>query len=609
MPLIGFLLAAVAIYVIPVWLMRSKAAARAQTFFVASERTPLGVIRNSAIAYAVQTASFGTFFAWGASGDFWPAIINAVCFGAGTYLIYVLRRPIVEFMGRALMREESITVHEFIARHHGNDARVRLLASAVTVLALAGVAAGAASSVASLLQPILTAGGGGGWDAGSKYVFASGLFVLAILATTLSGNAGIMRSVGAQLGMLYLGLFGSTALLMYVLVSTLEPMPAHGTVAVACAAAFCAVIPLYRRSRFFDTSAILTTDSGAQHGVGGGRESKSARLFTRFEKILNPAISVFAVLVIVLASMRLYAEVPAAPPQDGTAAVPALAGSTGMRSIALFLLALSYPLVDITNWQRIAAFAQSAEPSEPGASAAFRSLFAAYAVETPLIWLFISMLGAIAVAATAAPDGTVATVLQQLAAQQNWAADGAVSLVLVSVVAMALATMSSVFSASLCAIRYDILPAIRPELAAKAAPATAASETAEAAARRRAIITGSGLYVAMFAVFCLADAYSDKNSMSLGMLALVFALFCAQLSFVPLVLWPIVGRGVAGHGAVSSGWALAILGIGTAVAVAAAIIYLATGNEPWLWAAAPGCLGSSFLLFAIARLRKQLATP
>ena len=147
MPLIEFLVVAcVAIHLIPVWLLRSKAAARAQNFFVSSERTPLGVIRNSAIAYAVQTASFGTFFAWGASGDFWPAIINAVCFGAGTYLIYILRRPIVEFMGRALMREESITVHEFIARHHGNDARVRLLASAVTVLALAGVAAGAASS-------------------------------------------------------------------------------------------------------------------------------------------------------------------------------------------------------------------------------------------------------------------------------------------------------------------------------------------------------------------------------------------------------------------------------------------------------------------------------
>jgi hypothetical protein len=609
MPLIGFLLVSVAIYVIPIWLLRSKAAARAQDFFVSSERTPLGVIRNSSIAYAVQTATFGTFFAWGASGDFWPAIIDAVCFGSGTYLIYILRRPILEFMGRALMREESITVHEFIARHHGNDSRVRLAASAATAVALAGVAAGAASSVASLLQPILAVGGG----AGSKYLLASGLLILAILGATLSGNAGVMRSVQAQLGVLYLGLFGSTALIMYLLISALEPMPPHGTIAVACVAAFCAVIPLYRRSKFFDTSAILTTDPGALPGAGDGRESKSARLFTRFEKVLNPGISVFAVLVVVLASMQLYSRDPAALLRDGATALQAGTGSSGMRSIALFLLALSYPLVDITNWQRIAAFAQSAEPGEPGASVAFRSLFAAYAVETPLIWLFMCMLGAIAVAATAAPEGTVAAVLQQLASQQNWAADGALALMLVSVLAMALATMASVFSATLCAIRYDILPAIWPEFAAKAAPVTEATDATaaavEATARRRAIIIGSGLYLAMFAALCLADAYSETNSLSLGVLALSFAFFCAQLSFVPLVLWPVIGRGVAGYGTVSPGWALAILGFSAAVAVGAAVIYLATGTEPWLWAAVPGCLGSSFLLFAIARLRKQTETP
>jgi hypothetical protein len=609
MPLIGFLLVCVAIYVIPIWLLRSKATVRAQDFFVSCERTPLGVIRNSSIAYAVQAATFGTFFAWGASGDFWPAIIYAACFGSGTYLIYVLRRPILAFMGRALTRDESITVHEFIARHHGNDSRVRLAASAVTVVALAGVAAGAATSVAALLQPILSAGGGAG--AGSKYAFASGLLILAIVGATLSGNAGVMRSVQAQLGVLYLGLFGSTALLMYLLVSALEPLPPHGTVAVAFVTAFCAVIPLYRRSKFFDTSAILTTDAGALPGAGDGRESKSARLFTRFEKVLNPGISVFAVLAFVLASMRLYAEDPAALLRDGAAALQAGTGASGMRLIALFLLALSYPLVDITNWQRIAAFAQSAEPSEPGASVAFRSLFAAYAAETPLIWLFMCMLGAIAVVATAAPDGTVAAVLQQLAAQQNWAADGALSLVLVSVVAMALATMASVFSASLCAIRYDIMPAIWPEFAPKSAQATAAAdavaEAAEAAARRRTLITGSGVYVLMFAAFCIADAYSETNST--GVLALLFAFFCAQLSFVPLVLWPVIGRGVAGYGTVSPAWALAILGIGTAVAVGAAIIYLATGNEPWLWAAVPGCLGSSFLLFAVARLQKQVETP
>jgi hypothetical protein len=605
MPLTGFLLISAAIYVIPVWLLRSKAAARAQDFFVSSERTPLGVIRNSSIAYAVQNATFGMFFAWGASGDFWPAIVDAVCFGSGTYLIYVLRRPILEFMGAALTREESITVHEFIARHHGNDPRVRLAASAVTVLALAGVAAGAASSVAALLQPVLTVGGG----AGSKYVLASAMLILAMLGSALSGNAGVMRAVQTQLGMLYLGLFGSTALLMYLLISALEPMPPHGTVAVACVAAFCAVIPLYRRSRFFDTSAILAIDSGAQRGAGNGREPTSARLFTRFEKVLNPGISVFAVLVVVLASMRLYAEDPAALLRDGTAALQAGTGSFGMRSTALFLLSLCYPLVDITNWQRIAAFAQSAEPSEPGASAAFRGLFAPYAVETALIWVFMCMFGAIAITATAAPDGTVAAVLQQLAAQQNWAADGALSFVLVSVVAMALATMSSVFSAGLCAIRYDILPTIWGEFAAKAAQAREATDATEATARRRAIIGASALYLAMFAAFCLADAYSETNSMSLGMLTLLFVLFCAQLSFVPLVLWPVIGRGDAGYGTVSPGWALIILGTGTAVGVGAAIIYLTTGIEPWLWAAVPACLGSSFLLFAIARLWKQMGTP
>jgi hypothetical protein len=608
MPLIGFLLVVcVAIHLIPVWLLRSKAAIRAQDYFVSSERTPLGVIRNSSIAYAVQAATFGTLFAWGARGEFWPAIINAVCFGSGLFFIYVVRRPILGFMAAALRGDGSITVHAFIAHHHGNDPRVRLAAATVTVIALAGVSAGAASSVAALLQPILTAA------AGSKYVLASGLLILAIVGATLSGNAGVMRSVQAQLGVLYLGLFGSATLVMYLLVSALEPLPPYATFAVAYAAAFCAVIPLYRRSKFFDTSAILTT--GASHGSEDGHESRSARIFTKFEKILNPGISVFAVLVVVLASMQLYAQGLTALLHDGAAALQVGTGSSGMRPIALFLLALCYPLVDITNWQRIAAFAQSVGPSEPGASAALRALLLAYAVETPLIWLFLCMLGAIAVAATALPDGTVAAFLQQLASQQNWAADGALSLMLLSVVAMVLATMTSVFSASLCAIRYDILPAIWPEFAAKAAGTAQAATTdaldagAEPMARRRAIMTAGGLFAAMFAIFCFADAFSETSSTSLGVLALSFACFCAQLSFVPLVLWPIVGRGAIGHGTVGPAWALAIIGIGVTVGTCAAIIYLATGNESSLWAAVPGCLGSSFLLFAVARSRTQMETP
>src|SRR5258708_25110007 len=124
-------------------------------------------------------------------------------------------------------------------------------------------------------------------------------------------------------------------------------MPPHGTLAIAFVAAFCVVIPLYRRSRFFDTSAIVTTDRGALNGAHDGRESTGAGLFTRFEKILNPGISVFAVLVIAVASMQLYSEGAAALLHDGAAALQAGTRPSGMRPIALFLLALSYPIVDI----------------------------------------------------------------------------------------------------------------------------------------------------------------------------------------------------------------------------------------------------------------------
>ena len=73
--------------------------------------------------------------------------------------------------------------------------------------------------------------------------------------------------------------------------------------------------------------------------------------------------------------------------------------------------------------------------------------------------------------------------------------------------------------------------------------AAQATEPAEATARRRAIMTGCGLYLAMFALFYLADAFSETPPTGRVVLALLFAFYCAQLSFVPLVLWPMVGRG------------------------------------------------------------------
>jgi hypothetical protein len=132
--------------------------------------------------------------------------------------------------------------------------------------------------------------------------------------------------------------------------------------------------------------------------------------------------------------------------------------------LALCLLPLFYPLVDVTNWQRLAATRKDMSSSgvEPGQrSAVLRGVFRIYAVESSLVWLFMCMLGAIAVIAIETPGG--ADVLQgfiaQLISESNEVTAVALPLLLICVAAVALSTMSALFSASLCTIRYDMLAA------------------------------------------------------------------------------------------------------------------------------------------------------
>jgi Na+/proline symporter len=263
------------------------------------------------------------------------------------------------------------------------------------------------------------------------------------------------------------------------------------------------------------------------------------------------------------------------------------------------LLPLFHPIVDVTNWQRIAAFAKDAGNLEPSQrSAAFRGILRIYAIETPLMSLFMCMFAVIAVVSMATPGGmdAVQDFLRQLAAEQNVMAGAALSLLLVSVFAIALSTMSSLFSASLCTIHYDLLPAFWPELA-WVKPQPALEET-----RRTVIGTGGLCLVTTIAGFLIAHAYLRVNSTSSEFLALLFAFCCAQLSFAPLVLGPLIARTSRGDGTVSSGWALAILASGAAVGPIAIAVYFTTGSEPWLWAAVPACLASGLLLFTMARL-------
>jgi len=598
MPLLAFALLAVslAIYLVPVHLLRRKAYERAQDYFVSSEPTPPGVIQNSSIAYALRVTTFGPFFAWGATGDFWPAIVTSAALGLGICLIYVLRRLMLEFLDDALRRDLSITIHEFIARQHGNDPRVRLLASGLTVFALSGLVIGEAFGVATLLKPVLLD------HVAGTYLFIFGMLTLMVLYTIPSGNSGVMRSAQSQLGLLYPTLFGSTALLLYMLISSVRPMPPHGTFAVEFLVAFCAVMICYRRSRYVDASPITRTNYGNTDGTDLGREPPGVRVFRWYEKKLNGWITALAAAVIGLSLMELISEGLPAIAHNGAAALQTGTRMSNTALAALFLLPLFYPIVDMTNWQRIAALEKDGESSDLGPCqrlAALRRVLRIYATESPLVWLFMCMFGAIAVLATATPVGgdVMQAFMGQLASEDNLVAAAAMSLLLVSLFAMALSTMSSAFSASLCAIRYDILPAFWPELMSRSAQAAK-----EAIATRRTIMAAGALYLVIIIVFYVADRYRQIGFASSTFLALLFALYCAQLSFVPLILGPVIGRTSGGRGTVSPRWALVILGSSSAIGLGTVIVYIMTGNESSLWAAVPACLGSGLLLFTVARL-------
>jgi hypothetical protein len=246
-----------------------------------------------------------------------------------------------------------------------------------------------------------------------------------------------------------------------------------------------------------------------------------------------------------------------------------------MGLLALCLLPLLYPLVDITSWQRFAAMrteanAGAVEPRRQ--SVTLRGLFAMYAVESSLVWLFICLLGGIAVVAIGAPGD--ADVVQFFVAQissKGRRVDGVASpMLLIFVLAAALSTMSPLLSASLCTIRYDTLPAAWPELAPEKAQASA-----EATATRRTLVVGGGLCLAAAAAFCVVDASLEVTFASSTFLALVVASCCAQIS-VPVIVGAMISRERAAARPV---WALIILAAGAAAAVATLVMYLATGAE------------------------------
>jgi hypothetical protein len=112
------------------------------------------------------------------------------------------------------------------------------------------------------------------------------IFLVAILCSLFSGHTGLLHATQFQLDLFYLGLFGSTVVLLYLQVSELGAMPPRGLAALALIALICAVIHFGRHGRYVDATPIRP---GATSTVPAQvyHERPSARLFSRFQKILN----------------------------------------------------------------------------------------------------------------------------------------------------------------------------------------------------------------------------------------------------------------------------------------------------------------------------------
>jgi len=580
------LLIALGICLLPIWLLPRRNLQRAREYLITSQPTPPDVVRNSCVAYPLRIAAFGPLFVWGASGDLWPAIISAACFGSGVYLIYALRCPLLAFLDSALDGNASMTVPAFIAKRHGNDGRVQLLTAGLTLAALTGLITAEAFATATLAGPVMME------SARSVYLLASGMLVLTVLYTVFAGNSGVMHSVQLQVGIIYLALFGSTALLLYFLVSDVTTMPPHGSFAILFIAAACVLILFYRRFKYVDNTPIGKTN-GPSVNVGV-RPSWVSRLLRRLEKALDTFISVFVILAIVLIVMELSFFGITALAHDSIVALQTGTGLGGTALLTIVLVPLLYPIVDVATWQRLAAVAKDTGSEPDLRSATLARIFNWLAPEVMLLLLLMCMFGAIAAVATETPaDRDVLQMfIRQLALDDSLPASLAMSFLLVGMFAMALSAMSSMFSASLWILRYDMLPALWPE---RIKPGD------EAIARRHTILVGCGFCIAAVLLVAVADTLLGMSFTSGTFLAVLIACWCAQLSFVPLVLAPIAPSG-RGMGAVSAPWALVIIGVAAASGIAAVIVYLATGAEPWLWAAVPACLGSGLVLFAVARL-------
>jgi hypothetical protein len=505
----------------------------------------------------------------------------------------------LQFLEGALVHDGCITVHELMARRHGNDPRVRAFAAALSVFAIYGLIVCVMIGLATVLRPILSG------DSAITELIIAAIFAVVATGTLLSGRLGILYATQVQLGLIYFGLFASTVLLLYLQSSAVGAMPLKAIVALALIAIICAVVHFRRRARYLDTSVIAagTTNTTAPRD----REPVRVRLFIRFQKILNSLIGILAVTLIVLGTIVAAIEpfLGGAPTitQEGISALQAGTSVSTMTLISLIAWPLLHPILDVVNWQWVAAFTRirdGGQFKEGEWTAAFKNFTVTYALEVPLMALFLVLFGAVAgVTLAGPPEGDAMRVfVASLLAQENSVPAAVASFLMLGLLALAVATMGSLFSAGLCVVVCDIVPALRPQTT------SAAGSTANESSATWILIAGLVIGLLVLATFVVADTRAAHTFGMAGLLGAVFSFGSAQIALAPLVL-ALLLDGPARFGTVTPRWALAILFVGGAIGVGMTITGLVFGHASALSWAVPASLAATTLLFVIGALASR----
>jgi hypothetical protein len=574
---VGLLGLSLCMYLIPAWLSRQRVWREIRDVSAATVPAAPSLFQNAAVAYALQLATFGPFFVWGASGAYLPGIVNSVFFGFGLSLFYFFRKRVFDFLAAQLRVDQSFTLHGLIASRHGNSRLVALTSACLTIFALCGVILGEMLGASAILRPFLG-------DLGDNtFIIILIMFLCMFLYCTVGGNEGVLQTDQLQLGVAYCSLFLCTTVMIanFWLFDTESRILSTSILSTLF---IVVLIAMVRKFQFIERSANIFHSSTRSDKLF----AFVVRCYLKIEQCLNIALIVSTVAIVAILIFAIVSE----PIQFDISALGNRGVVPWIGIISLAILPLAFNICDTSNWQRMAAFRP--DLSAASEDKAVRRALLNYSVESALVWLlmlFMGAMGAIFVGGGWTDQDDLSSFLTRILKLNSYAANTFVVLFLTGGFAIALSTMSAVFSAVLAVLRLDVLH--RPDTAMK-------QEAKNTSFINRSNQIGFLIFSVFFVLYVGLEKFVPFGKETYVNLLLGF--YGAQVAFLPSLVASLSSfRGEPLSKNVSETGAVASIVLGATGAVFITVSGLILPVPDWLvWTAFPGALAISSAVYAVA---------